>query len=32
MGEYFVKICLDDELVKKIEEIGLGGEIKEVGG
>ncbi len=32
MGEYFVKICLDDELVKKIEEIGLGGELKEVGG
>ncbi|MEE8300489.1 MAG: hypothetical protein V3R28_04210 [Desulfatiglandales bacterium] len=30
--DYIVKIVLDDEKMKKVEEVGLGGHITEVGG
>jgi hypothetical protein len=32
MADCFVNVFLDDEKLKKIEEIGLGGEIKEIEG
>ncbi len=32
MSDFCINLFLDDEAVKKIEEVGLGGEIKEIDG
>ena len=32
MADYYINIFLDDEKLKKIEEAGLAGEIKEIDG
>ena len=32
MADYYVNIYLDDEKLKKLEAVGLGGQVKEIGG